>query len=238
MVEPQTDSSAPAGPQTDSPASPYQVLPKYPEMIFAAIEAVDVKNGANKSAISKQIEDTYGSLPAAHSTLLSHHLNKMKASGELIIVKNNYVKPDPNASPKRGRGRPAKPKEPLPEGIVVSPPRPRGRPPKPRDPLAPVTDSTPRPRGRPKKVQDPLAQTPVKVGPSRPRGRPPNPDSAAKKAAQSLSGRKRGRPPKVGGASTASKPPPPSGERRGRGRPPKVQTPAAAPVGDLIEKQD
>ncbi|XP_076904346.1 uncharacterized protein LOC143559751 [Bidens hawaiensis] len=79
-------------------------------LIFAAIEAADSKKGANKSSISKQIESTYGSLPAAHSTLLSHHLNKLKATGELIVVKNNYVKPDPNAPPRRGRGRPPKPK--------------------------------------------------------------------------------------------------------------------------------
>ncbi|KAI3699025.1 hypothetical protein L2E82_43006 [Cichorium intybus] len=246
--------------QTNSPApASLQVLPKYPELILAAIAAVDEKNGANKSSISKQIEATYGSLPAAHSTLLSHHLNKMKASGELIVVKNNYVKPDPNASPKRGRGRPAKPKEPLPEGtdVVVSPPRSRGRPPKPKVPLPEGTVvSPPRPRGRPPKPKVPLPEgTVVVVSPPKPRGRPPKPkvplpegavvtpprprgrprkphDPLAPspvKATQSVSGRKRGRPRKSGGTSTPVSSPP-NGERRGRGRPPKLQTPAADPV--------
>ena len=81
-------------------------------MILAAIEALDEAGGSNKSSISKHIEDTYGSLPAAHATLLSHHLNRMRQSGELVLVKNNYMKPDPNAPPRRGRGRPPKPKAP------------------------------------------------------------------------------------------------------------------------------
>uniref|UniRef100_A0A5B7ABD1 H15 domain-containing protein n=1 Tax=Davidia involucrata TaxID=16924 RepID=A0A5B7ABD1_DAVIN len=151
-------------------------------MILAAIEALNDKDGANKSAISKHIESTYGDLPAVHSTLLSHHLNKMKQSGELVMVKNNYMKPDPNAPPRRGRGRPPKPKDPIsPETVVVGPPRPRGRPPKPRDPLAPPP---------PPKEKGPSA------GSGRSRGRPPK---KAKKTAAPASGatRGRGRPPKV-----------------------------------------
>ncbi|CAA6664824.1 unnamed protein product [Spirodela intermedia] len=64
--------------------------------------------------------------PTGHSMLLSHHLNKMKDAGELVFSKNNYMRPDPNSPPKRGRGRPPKPKEPLPAGYVPPPPRPRG----------------------------------------------------------------------------------------------------------------
>ncbi|GKC15649.1 HMG-Y-related protein B-like protein [Tanacetum coccineum] len=98
------------------PASSIPVLPPYPELILAAIEAIGSKNGATKTKISRQILSTYDILPAAHTTLLSHHLNKMKASGQLVFVTNNYAIPDPNSSPKRGRGRPAKPKELVPEG--------------------------------------------------------------------------------------------------------------------------
>ncbi|CAK9158192.1 unnamed protein product [Ilex paraguariensis] len=145
-------------PPPPAPAPPS--LPHYPELIMAAIEALNDKNGSNKSSISKHIEGTYGTLPAAHSTLLSHHLNKMKASGQLVMVKNNYLKPDPNAPPRRGRGRPPKPKAALPTDTVVSPPRPRGRPPKARDPLAPApppkmtatSSSSGRKRGRPPKA--------------------------------------------------------------------------------------
>ncbi|MED6209337.1 hypothetical protein PIB30_053697 [Stylosanthes scabra] len=161
-------------------------LPPYPEMIMKALDGLDEPNGSNKSAISKYIESTYGELPEGHITLLSHHLNKMKDSGELVFLKNNYMKPDPDAPPKRGRGRPPKAKEPLPPGAVLSPPRPRGRPPKdpnapPKSPKSKPSGGSGRPRGRPKKI---------------PRGAaaaaPPPPLSAP-----STPGRGRGRPPKV-----------------------------------------
>ncbi|KDP38087.1 hypothetical protein JCGZ_04730 [Jatropha curcas] len=173
--------------QPQQPQQQSSTIPQYPELIMQAIEALNDKNGSNKSAISKQIETIYPDLPAAHTTLLSHHLNKMKQSGQLVMVKNNYMKPDPNAPPKRGRGRPPKPKVPLPPGTVISPPRPRGRPPKPRDPFAPVASpkkksptGSGRPRGRPPKKAKPAgAPAPVTVSPSqakgvkRGRGRPP-----------------------------------------------------------------
>ncbi|KAJ0094203.1 HMG-Y-related protein B-like [Pistacia vera] len=183
------DSLNPPPPQQQLPIlQPQQqpsTLPQYPEMIMAAIEALNEKTGSSKAAISKQMESTYPDLPAAHSTLLSHHLNKMKGSGQLVMVKNNYMKPDPNAPPKRGRGRPPKPKAPLPPGTVISPPRPRGRPPKSRDPFAPPAPpkqksptGSVRPRGRPpKKAKTTPAATPSaatnKTGPPRGRGRPP-----------------------------------------------------------------
>ncbi|KAJ6903200.1 hypothetical protein NC651_020641 [Populus alba x Populus x berolinensis] len=87
---------APAPPQQQSQQQS-STPPQYPEMIMAAIEALNEKEGSNKTSISKQIESTHPDLPPAHSTLLSHHLNKMKQSGQLVLVKNNYMKPDPNA---------------------------------------------------------------------------------------------------------------------------------------------
>ncbi|XP_019462062.1 PREDICTED: HMG-Y-related protein A-like [Lupinus angustifolius] len=155
-------------------------LPPYPEMIMKAVEALNDPNGSNKSAIASYIESTYGEIPAGHTPLLTHHLHKMKESGELVFLKNNYMKPDPNAPPKRGRGRPPKPKAAMPPGTTVSSPRPRGRPPK--DPNAPpsakvVPSGSGRPRGRPKKIArtvpppPPVAAAPVSSG--RPRGRPP-----------------------------------------------------------------
>ncbi|KAK1263936.1 hypothetical protein QJS04_geneDACA011873 [Acorus gramineus] len=151
-------------------------------MILQAIDALNDQNGSNKSAISKYIESTYGDLPAGHTNLLSHHLNRMKESGDLLLVKNNYLRPGPDAPPKRGRGRPPKPKTTLPVDAVVSSPRPRGRPPK-----APVAAAAaaaakaaagglPRPRGRPpKKGGRPPADAPAVVGGvvKRGRGRPP-----------------------------------------------------------------
>ncbi|KAL6001471.1 hypothetical protein ACLOJK_007209 [Asimina triloba] len=153
-------------------------LNQYPEMIMAAITALDDKNGSNKSAIMKYIESSYNNLPTGYSALVAHHLAKMKESGELVLIKNNYMRPS-DAPPRRGRGRPPKPKMPVAAGTVVAPPRPRGRPPKPKDasaleaqkasvasaPAPPVT--SPR-RGRPPKK----APRPVSAGPPRPRGRP------------------------------------------------------------------
>ncbi|KAM1282498.1 hypothetical protein ACFX2I_022931 [Malus domestica] len=66
-------------------------------MIKGAIEALNDSNGSSKSAIAKHIESTYGDLPKSHTALLAHHLNRMKDTGELVLVKNNYIKPDPNA---------------------------------------------------------------------------------------------------------------------------------------------
>lgn len=142
-------------------------LPSYPQMIFEAMNALKQKDGVNKTAISKYIESRYGDLPAGHSNLLSAHLTRMKDTGELVFFKNNYLIPDPTAPPRRGRGRPPKPKEPLaPEAVVPSQPRSRGRPkkdpnaepapkkPKPVAPPAqPAVSKTGRPRGRPRKVQ-------------------------------------------------------------------------------------
>uniref|UniRef100_A0A2P2KN82 H15 domain-containing protein n=1 Tax=Rhizophora mucronata TaxID=61149 RepID=A0A2P2KN82_RHIMU len=163
-------------------------LPPYHEMILQAIAALNEKNGSNKTSISKYIESKYGDLPAGHSTILSHNLNRMKDTGELVFWKNNYMKADPNAPPRRGRGRPPKAKDPLPPGAVLARARPRGRPPKdpsaPPKPVKPKVASTGsgRPRGRPRKMARPTggitgsgATTTVAMtaGSGRPRGRPP-----------------------------------------------------------------
>lgn len=175
-------------------------------MILAAIDALNDENGSNKSSISRQIEATYGNLPPAHNTLLTHHLNRMKATGQLSLVKNNYLRPDPNAPPRRGRGRPPKPKPTLPPGTVLPPPRPRGRPPKPRDPFSP---------------SPPPKSAPSPSGSGRKRGRPPKvkPDMSNSGVSQS--------PKAAKTAPTQS----PAGTPRGRGRPPKVKPAVLAPVG-------
>ncbi|WCJ25216.1 HMG-Y-related protein A [Euphorbia peplus] len=146
-------------------------LSSYPEMILAAITALGEKNGSNKTSISKYIESLHRELPPTHTTLLSHHLNKMKNNGDLVFWKNNYMKPDPNAPPRRGRGRP--PKDPN------APPKPS----KPKSPSAASMGSG-RPRGRPRKtpktmeeeMNESSANTTVvtmATGNGRARGRPP-----------------------------------------------------------------
>ncbi|KAK4762563.1 hypothetical protein SAY86_008331 [Trapa natans] len=158
--------------------------PNYPQMIVEAIESLNDQNGSNKSSISRYIEANYSDLPVTHSTLLTYYLDKMKLVGEIVMLKNNYMKPDHDAPPKRGRGRPSKPKPPQDaSSAVVSPPRPRGRPPKPKDPLAPppppkrtAPTVTGKKRGRPPKETKPATDTPVAAGGAvgkRGRGRPP-----------------------------------------------------------------
>jgi hypothetical protein len=154
-------------------------------MILKAIEALNDNNGSNKSSISKHIESTYGDLPARHSALLTHHLNKMKDGGELVFWKNNYMKPDPNAPPRRGRGRPPKPKEPLPPGLDLGPARPRGRPPNnpnapPKPPKVKISTGCGKPRGRPRKMARPSGglggtamAVPAATTTGKPRDRPP-----------------------------------------------------------------
>jgi hypothetical protein len=158
-------------------------LPPYTEMIFAAVDAE--KEGSSKSSISKFIESTYGDMPAGHTNLLSENLNKMKENGDLVLVKNNYMRPDPNAPAKRGRGRPPKAKDasaPQLPALATGEPgdvpvRGRGRPKK--DPNAPPAakkakpdsgspaEPTPsksgRPRGRPRKTQPEVSQNGVEA---------------------------------------------------------------------------
>uniref|UniRef100_A0A2C9WBU0 Uncharacterized protein n=1 Tax=Manihot esculenta TaxID=3983 RepID=A0A2C9WBU0_MANES len=92
-------------------------------MILAAIAALDEKNGSNKTSMSK-----------------------MKSTGELLFWKNNYMKADTNAPPRRGRGRPPKPKT-------------QGRPPKDQNaPPKPAPTGSGKPRGRPRKIAQSMEQ--------------------------------------------------------------------------------
>ncbi|XP_031107539.1 HMG-Y-related protein A-like [Ipomoea triloba] len=118
--------------------------PEYPEMIIEAIDALKQEEGSNKTSISRYIESKYGELPSAHSKLLTFHLDRMKQSGELIFLKNNYIKAGPGVPPKRGRGRPRKDPN--------APPVPKKPKPSP-GPSTVTLSKTGRPRGRPRKVK-------------------------------------------------------------------------------------
>ncbi|KAF6150212.1 hypothetical protein GIB67_000086 [Kingdonia uniflora] len=184
---------------TEEVNKPQSSLPPYSEMIFAAISEEE-EGSSSKSAISKHIELTYeGLLPEDHITLLSHHLNKMKDSGELVLTKNNDYMLPTAPTPKRGRGRPPKAKKdsslpPKVAAVTLTPSRGRGRPPKAKElsddvlvvPVAPVAEketsvgSPKRGRGRPPKkprtdeeAKMTVAESKVVMGSGRPRGRPP-----------------------------------------------------------------
>ena len=118
-------------------------------MILAALEELNGKVGSNKSAISMHMEGKYADLPPAHGALLTAHLARMKESGELLFLKNNYFRADaPDAPPKRGRGRPPKAKDPNAPPKPTSPP-PRGRPAKSQDPKAEATNPPKKPKPAP-----------------------------------------------------------------------------------------
>ncbi|KAK1392020.1 HMG-Y-related protein A [Heracleum sosnowskyi] len=144
-------------------------LPPYPQMIMAAMDALKDNEGLSKASISKYMEATYGDLPAGHANLLTQHLNTLKQNGELVLVKNNYMKPGPDVPLKRGRGRPPKPKSDDAAGLD-GPGKPRGRPKKDTDGGEPGAKKVKnddqvksgKPRGRPRKIVE--GQVPQKTG--------------------------------------------------------------------------
>lgn len=139
-------------------------------MITAAMDALKDNEGLSKASISKYMEATYGDLPAGHTNLLTQHLNTMKQNGELVLVKNNYMKPGPDVPLRRGRGRPPKPKS-EDAAALEGPGKPRGRVRKENDGNEQVAKkvksddeakSTGKPRGRPRKIVE--GQVPRKEG--------------------------------------------------------------------------
>ncbi|XP_076949794.1 uncharacterized protein LOC143622571 [Bidens hawaiensis] len=75
--------------------TPTQTHPPYPEMITATITALKDKDGSSRQAISKYIEKHFANLPPTHSTLLTHHLKRLKNLGQLVMVKHSYMIPPP-----------------------------------------------------------------------------------------------------------------------------------------------
>ncbi|PKU68670.1 HMG-Y-related protein A [Dendrobium catenatum] len=156
--------------------------PAYYEMILGAITELGEKDGSSKLAISKQIEATYGDrLPEDHSAVLSESLAKLKESGKLLFVNNNYLKPDTDAQPRRGRGRPPKPKPDVPEGPELQSTKQRSLPAKENKP---VSASSGKKRGRPPKGSNTNGDSAPEIagitptGPKRGRGRPPKVSSS------------------------------------------------------------
>ncbi|XP_020586081.1 HMG-Y-related protein B-like [Phalaenopsis equestris] len=215
--------------------------PSYPELIRTAISALGETEGSSKLAIIEYIEATYAdSLGEGYTAAISESLTKLKESGELLFENNLYIKPYPNSQPRRGRGRPKKPKPALPPGSSPPTPRSRGRPPKPKDPQSNAVNSvagTPRRRGRPPKPKNSQSNT-VTVKIPRRRGRPKKLNATNVVKTAGGNARRRGRPPKKNQPviSAASKAvakgdvtaTPVSGVKRGRGRPLKVKPAVAA----------
>ncbi|KAL9269833.1 HMG-Y-related protein [Drosera capensis] len=106
-----------------NPISTHLTIPSHPpyaEMIITAITVLNSKKGSSKKAIAKFVTQAYGDrhLPPAHLGLLTHHLKRLKNSGELIMVKKSYKI---NRGARFGGGNPK-------EVIVGKVPRKRGRP--------------------------------------------------------------------------------------------------------------
>lgn len=93
-ADPQAHAAHPTPPPSSNGAHP-----PYSEMIVAAIAALQDKDGSSRQAIAKYIEKEYASLPPTHSSLLTHHLKRMKNEGELMMVKHSYMLPPPRSVP-------------------------------------------------------------------------------------------------------------------------------------------
>lgn len=150
-------------------------------MIYAAITALKERNGSSRRAIANYIESAYSNLPAAHSALLTHHLKRLKNSGQLVMVKKSYKIPrstlpaptteEPKMSPTRGRGRPRKSgTEPVlvALGLVDQPKRGPGRPRK-SGGAELSQNGTKKRRGRPPKNGPTVRNLTKKKHPGRPR---------------------------------------------------------------------
>ncbi|KAL9234402.1 hypothetical protein vseg_009279 [Gypsophila vaccaria] len=75
---------------------PLSPRPSYTEMIMSAIMYDNSQGkcgGSSKRAISKYIDRVYSELPPTHSALLTHHLIRLKDSGQLAVVGKSYQLP-------------------------------------------------------------------------------------------------------------------------------------------------
>ncbi|KAL3818622.1 hypothetical protein ACJIZ3_004527 [Penstemon smallii] len=232
-----TETAPVASPVTTPVANPTPIRPTalnhppYAEMITAAVSVLNDRTGSSKRAIAKYIEGHYTNLPPTHSSLLSHHLKRLKLNGKLVMVKNSYKLPrsvpasaangDPApvtsdlaaAVPKRRPGRPPKAK--TGEPVQAAVPGESVQAAVPVFAVGPVNGPAPpsgarRGRGRP-----PKQGGGVKMGP----GRPPKSAAPPKSDAPVVGvGKGRGRPKK-----NANTPPVAQAKAPGRprGRPPK-----------------
>ncbi|KAK3032114.1 hypothetical protein RJ639_037418 [Escallonia herrerae] len=201
-------------------------LPTYPQMIAGAITDLKAKNGSSRQTITRHIGNRYPDLlPENYSAMVGKYLKQMKEDGSLDMVKHSYMlrdprsvappSPDPNLSagpPKRGRGRPLKPKP-----IAVVQPE--------REPVLSLRlAESPVMCNSPQEVVDGTASTLVKRRPGRPR-KVKDASVGSDEASGSILGkRSRGRPP------AQPKPlPAPTAEavvKRKRGRPARTEPPS------------
>ncbi|KAM7268510.1 hypothetical protein ACFE04_010676 [Oxalis oulophora] len=239
--------------------------PSYTEMIYAAITALREQDGSSKRAIAKYIEGVFTDLPSSHSSLLTHHLKRLKDNGSLLMVKKSYKLPrsdfpDNNINnininnlavvaqavaasptttslavttgPKKGRGRPPKPKpngpvfvnsnaisQPINNNINNNVDLPVN---------VPVVNSKANMNAIAQPMSAPTPASATSTVVKRGRGRPPMNGGASVlgkrgRGRPSLSGVKKspGRPKKLKSISS------PNGLKRGRGRPPKLEVAAA-----------
>ncbi|KAM0043591.1 putative linker histone H1/H5, domain H15, AT hook, DNA-binding protein [Helianthus debilis subsp. tardiflorus] len=237
------ESFAPPEHHATPPFSGNSAHPPYPEMIMAAIAALDDKDGSSRQAIAKYIEREYSNLPPTHPNLLTHHLKRMKNEGQLIMIKHSYAFPPP-------RSVPFQPPTTVmdnhftdytitgatDEGFVnsasasVTPRRKPGRPPKPRHDFGyQVPDEQQPPEIQPYQPQfETQTQTQIHLGQGESEGNYAEPpifaslglaDDAPRENAVVSAKRGRGRPPKSANASGGTASVGGSEGRRKRGRP-------------------
>ena len=204
-------------------------------MITTAIGALNEPTGSSKKAIAKYLERTYGDLPPSHPALLTHHLKRLRNSGQVVMVKHSYMLPRSGDDDARAHAHAhalALPPHPGPDS---GPKRGRGRPPKPKLPAQPTSESV--------LVAVGLVDGPVS-SPKRGPGRPPKSGAVRGPRPKSLDGVKRrpGRPPKAAQLGGGVVPGARTGgvvnvSGRRRGRPPKILSVGAGVGGSLSVKR-
>lgn len=227
-------------------------LSRLAQMIVEAIRALGLENGSDKAAISDYIKGRYGSsLPVQHNAVLTGHLARMKATGELAFLGNNYLLPNDDNDEEQ-KASPAAADEDSAavfdatsffledfdaEGLLAPPivmDADDIAVPAPSPVIAADVNPVPakRGRGRPPKPKDPVA-----VGGSSGEAATASPVVAADAAAVPVK-RGRGRPPKPKNPVAEDSPPTAAPVvnadanaavpvKRGRGRPPKPKDPTS-----------
>ncbi|PKU66820.1 hypothetical protein MA16_Dca014427 [Dendrobium catenatum] len=87
-------------------------------MILAAITKLGEKDGSSNWRFQNKLRPLTGTAYRQTTMLCFPNRlpNRRSSASFLLFLKNNYLKPDTDAQPRRGRGCPPKPKPDVPEG--------------------------------------------------------------------------------------------------------------------------
>lgn len=198
-------------------------------MIAATITALNERDGSSKRAIAKYIETHYSGLPPTHTALLTHHLKRLKANGQLVMVKKSYALPTRSTAASVNGDVNAVAADPATSGSKRRPGRPPKSNPDAGQAAVPVFAAPINMNAQPAAAGVHIAVGPA-ITPIRGRGRPPK-RGPGRPPQSGNAGKQRGRPKKSAVVASV----PAKGSGRPRGRPPKpANAVQGAPVGGGI----